>query len=261
MAPPGDYSPREIDVTVPSPARVHDYVLGGVTHYHVDREVAGRLLGMYPWLRTLAQASRAFEGRAVRHLASEAGIRQFLDLGSGLPTQENVHQIAQAVHPDARVVYVDNDPIVLAHGQSLLAEDESTTYAQEDLRDVDDVLAKAREFLDWSRPLALVCVSVLHYVPGDTRAIMERYIDGLPTGSYVALAYLSSTGSDEKALQQVLNPPQGTPQHAKTAEEIEELFCGLPLLEPGVVPVELWRPDEDLEPSPVRVMGGVARKP
>lgn len=259
--PPDDHPPREIDVTVPSPARVYNYTLGGTHHYQVDREHAESVFREFPELRPLSLASRGFLGRAVTHLA-HVGIDQFLDLGSGLPTQDNVHQIAQRADGDPRVLYVDNDPIVLAHGHALLADDESTTYAQADLRDVDDVLTHARRFLDWGRPVGLLCVSVLHYVPDsdDPRHIMERYIRALPAGSFVALAHMSPTGSDPVVFERTVAVWRGR-QHPRPADQIEEMFAGSLLVEPGLVPVESWRPEPGgQEPGPVRVLGGVARK-
>lgn len=256
---PGDHPPRPIDVTVPSPARVYDYTLGGTHHYQVDREMAESLLRDFPELRPLSLASRQFLGRAVEYLAGE-GIKQFLDLGSGLPTQDNVHQIAQRADGHPRVLYVDNDPIVLAHGQALLAEDDSTSYAQADLRDVDDVLGHARGFLDWDRPVGLLCVSVLHYVPGDPRQVMERYVQALPAGSFVVVGHISPTGSDPAVFERAVAVWRGR-QHPRPVEQIEAMFSGALLVEPGLVPVESWRPAPGgMEPGPVRVLGGVARK-
>jgi hypothetical protein len=259
---PDPHPPNGIDVTTPSPARVYDYLLGGKDNYASDRQMAEAYLKHSPQARTLARNNRAFVGRAVRHLA-EQGVDQFLDIGSGLPTAENVHQVAQRHIPHARVLYVDNDPMVLAHGQALLAENESTAYLEASVTDVDPILRRAREHLDLDRPVGLLCTSVLHYVPDDAdpAGLIRRYLDALPAGSWLVLSHMTLDGADPQAVERAVASWRGR-QFPRPTAAIEGMFTGLELVEPGLVDVELWRSEQQTQPpGPLRVLGGVARKP
>lgn len=246
--------PDEIDVTKPSAARMYDYALGGINNFAVDRETTEQFYAAWPEVRPLACHNRAFVGRAVRYLTGQ-GIRQFLDLGSGLPTQDNVHEIAQREKAATRVVYVDNDPVVLAHGRALL--DDGSTVLTADLRDTDAVLAHSRDVLDFAQPMGLLATSSLHYIPDPPAEVIRRYVQHLASGSYVAVAHITSDGVAPALQEQAAAVHRGT-QHLRTAEEIRAMFCGLELVPPGLVDVEKWRADEQV--GPLRVLGGVAVK-
>src|SRR5215469_17505624 len=187
--------PPEIDTSRPHPARMYDYFIGGKNHFAADRQTAKEVLRHSPSIRVAARENRAFLGRAVRYLAAEAGIRQFLDIGTGLPTTNNVHEVAQAVVPSARVVYVDNDPLVLTHARALLTSsfEGRTAYIQGDLRDPAAILSSpvVREVLDFTKPIALILVAVLHFMPDEFKpaATMATLLDGLPSGSYLAASH------------------------------------------------------------------------
>ena len=187
--------PPEIDTSKPHPARMYDYFIGGKNHFAADRETAAKVLQNSPSTRTAARENRAFLGRAVRYLAAEAGIRQFLDIGTGLPTTSNVHEVAQAVAPSSRVVYTDNDPMVLAHARALLtsAPEGRTAYIHADLRDPAAILSDpaTRDVLDFSQPIALMLVAVLHFIPDEDNpaAILATLLDALPSGSYLVASH------------------------------------------------------------------------
>ena len=264
--------PAEIDTSRPHSARMYDYFIGGKNNFAADRETAAKVLRNSPSVRIAARENRAFLGRAVRYLTAEAGIRQFLDIGTGLPTAENVHEVAQAVAPSARIVYVDNDPLVLTHARALLtsAPEGRTAYINADLRDPATILSSpvVRDVLDFSQPIALMLVAILHFFPDENKPaeVISTLLDALPPGSYLAASHLTTehdpaaTTAGQRAMQGA-----GIPMQKRDADEFARLaFSGLELVPPGVVLVSEWRP-EDPGPRPlpaeVSCYGGVARKP
>lgn len=264
--------PPQIDITRAHSARMYDYYLGGKNHFAADREVADRVLSTMPQARTVARENRAFLGRAVRFLAAEAGIRQFLDIGTGLPTADSVHEVAQSVAPSSRVVYVDNDPLVLAHARALLtsAPEGRTAYIPADLRDPDAILSDpaVRATLDLSQPVALMLVAVLHFLPdedGPAEAV-AALLRALPAGSYLVASHV--TGEHDPggwaAGNRAYNSA-GVRGQIRDSDEFARLaFTGLDLVPPGVVLVSEWRRDgSGPVPSAAEVScyGGVARKP
>ncbi|WP_436789423.1 SAM-dependent methyltransferase [Yinghuangia sp. YIM S10712] len=262
-----DWAPTGIDVSKPSIARVYDAVLGGKDNFPVDRAIADQSQEIVPEIGDVARYNRDILGRAVRHMA-KSGIRQFLDLGSGLPTVQNTHQVAQSVAPDARVVYVDIDPIVLAHGRALLAENDNTTVVTADLRDPKTVLnlPQVRKFIDLDQPVGLMLVGVIHHLGDDEDpdGIVRTYLDALPSGSHFLLTHFCASSPDALALEGALLTSLGTGRF-RTLEEITAYFDGLELLDPGVVYLPLWRPEEPVE-EPLTVgqrlmAGGLAIKP
>jgi hypothetical protein len=265
--------PPGIDVTRPHPARMYDYGLGGKNHFAADRAVADQVLAAMPTARTIARENRKFLGRAVRYLAAEAGIRQFLDIGSGLPATGNVHEVAQAVAPDSRVVYVDNDPLVLVHARALLASapEGRTGYIQDDLRDPASILASpvTTATLDFSQPVALVLCAVLHFLADadDPGGILATLLGVLPSGSYLVASHGTSehTPPDEaEAALRAYRASGVTFQPRDSGDFARLAFAGLDLVPPGVVLVSEWRPEGSApRPSPAEVScyGGVGRKP
>lgn len=255
-----------IDTSRPHPARVYDWWLGGKDNYPVDEALARRILEVDGTVLRGARANRRFMTRAVR-TAAEAGVRQFLDIGTGIPTEPNLHQVAQGVAPEAKVVYADNDPIVLRHAQALLhgTGEGSTDYVQADVRDFDTLLARARESLDLTRPVALSLVAITHYLDDEVYGLVERYVDALAPGSHLILSQVTPDLSPEaiaKAAQQFRH--SGTPFFPRSLAEFSRFFDGLELLGPGVIPVHGWRPEpEDVASQAegiVPVYAGVARK-
>jgi hypothetical protein len=262
----------EIDTSKPHPARMYDYYLGGKNHFAADRETAEKGLATWQSGRTAARENRAFLGRAVRFLAAEAGIRQFLDIGTGLPTTNNVHDVAQAVAPASRVVYADNDPLVLAHARALLTSSPEgrTAYIQADLRDPQSLLSdpSVREVLDFSQPIALMLVAVLHFMPDEFRPeqVIATLIDALPSGSYLVASHITGEhdpvgpANGARAYQAA-----GLPAQLRDSDQFARLaFSGLKLVPPGTVLVSEWRPaGTGPRPAPAEVSwyGGVARVP
>jgi S-adenosyl methyltransferase len=259
----------QIDTTVAHPARVYDYWLGGKDNFAADREAAERVLAVTPGLRFRVRANRAFLARAVRYLATDAGIRQFLDIGTGIPSVNNTHEVAQAAAPTSRIVYVDNDPIVLTHARALLASgpEGSTQYIDGDLRDVDSILRAAGNTLDFTQPAALMLLGVLHLIQDseEPHQIVARLMDALPSGSYLAISHPASDihPAAQAEAQKRYNERVSTPQTMRTHAEVSRFFDGLELVPPGVVYVHTWRPDPgDIVPTDgVSAHGGVARKP
>jgi S-adenosyl methyltransferase len=256
-----------IDTSVAHPARVYDYWLGGKDNFAADREAAERVLAVTPGLRFRVQANRAFLARAVRFLAAEAGIRQFLDIGTGIPAASNTHEVAQAVAPDSRIVYVDNDPIVLVHARALLASspEGSTQYVEGDLRDADPILRAAASTLDFSQPVALMLLGIMHLIQDSEQPhqIVADLMARLPAGSYLALSHPAiDIHAAQAEAQKRYNERVSTPQTLRTRDEVARFFDGLELVPPGVVYVHAWRPDpEDLAAADtVSAHGGVARK-
>jgi O-methyltransferase involved in polyketide biosynthesis len=263
-------APPEIDTSVPHSARIWNYWLGGKDNYPVDRAAGDQYREVFPEIVDIARASRRFLTRAVGYLAGEAQIRQFLDIGTGLPTADNTHEVAQRVAPNARVVYVDNDPLVLTHARALLTSTPQgvTAYIDADLRDPDTILAAAAQTLDFSQPVALMLMGILGHV-GDhdeARSILKRLLDPLPSGSYLALNDGTNVISQAFAqAQQRYNESGALPYHLRSPAQIAGFFDGLELVEPGLVSVPRWRPDPadaggDL-PAEVDAFGGVGRKP
>jgi S-adenosyl methyltransferase len=261
-----------IDTTKPHSARMYDYYLGGKDNFEADRKTAEALLHMVPTVRTAARENRAFLGRAVRYLVTRAGIRQFLDIGTGLPSANNVHDVAQQAAPQTRVVYVDNDPIVLSHARALLTStpEGRTAYIHADLRDPEKILRDpvTTDVLDFGQPIALMLVGVLHFVPDDDKpaGIVSALLSALPVGSYLVASHSTHEYTPEIA-QTVADVyrRQGVPFQFRTGDEFAALAFGdLDMVEPGVVSVPDWHPDsEELRPLPNEVAwnGGVARKP
>ena len=257
-----------IDTGVAHPARVYNYWLGGKDNFAADRQAAEAVIAVRPSIIRDIRENRNFLIRAVRYLAAEAGIRQFLDLGTGIPTSPNVHEAVQAADPESRVVYVDNDPIVLAHARALLTSsaEGATAFLDADLRKPEPILAEAVRTLDFSQPVAVVMVGVLHLVPDadQPRAVIERYLAGVPAGSYLVITQPASDVNAEaaaagaKQYNSFVATPQTRRDHAGTAA----FFGGLDLIEPGLVQVHQWRPDPGASPSgSTSAWAGVARKP
>jgi S-adenosyl methyltransferase len=265
--------PPHIDTSRPHSARVYDYFLGGKDNFAADREVARQALAVAPSFRTAVRENRAFLGRAVRYLAEEAGITQFLDLGSGLPGVGNVHEVAQAVQPRARVVYVDNDPIVLAHGRALLAStpEGKSVYLEADMRDPEYILRHplTRDTLDFGQPAALILNSVLHFFADEEEPgkIVETLLEALPSGSYVVASHGTAEYSPAQRVDGGVRAYQqgGMPIWMRDGRDFAALaFTGLILVPPGVVAVSEWRREPDTITPPadeVGINGAVARKP
>jgi S-adenosyl methyltransferase len=267
------HRPVDLQTDQPHPARVYDYLLGGKDNFAADRAAAEAGLRANPNSRIPPRANRAFLGRAVRYLAGEAGISQFLDIGTGIPTSPNVHEVAQAVEPAARIVYVDNDPIVLTQARALLTSGPQgrTAYIDADLRDIDAILGSAelQRTLDLRRPVGLLLIAVMHFIPDedDPWALAARLLAALPSGSYLALSHL--TGDfDPAAWAGVVEVYRrsGVTMKVRPKPDIERFFAGLDLIDPGVVSLPRWRPDPSDVGNPpsdaaVSVYGGVARKP
>lgn len=273
---PDGVAPTHIDVTKASIARVYDAALNGRDNYEIDREVLRQVQRVAPEIAHTAVDNRNFLIRVTRFIASQAGVTQFLDCGSGLPTAENTHQIAQRIQPEARVVYVDNDPVVLAHGRALLHEDDYTHFSAADIFTPHQVLNDeiVRRNLDFSTPIALLQLGTLHHYDGDRspQSIMTEYIDALPSGSYVAIShFLDSETVPEltqlaRRIEEVLSrSPLGGVVVFRPRAEIEGMLPGLELVEPGLVHCADWRPDQPrttpLDPVQQCLVGAVGRKP
>jgi hypothetical protein len=264
--------PPELDTSRPHTARIYDYMLGGKNHFAADRETADKVLAALPAGRIGPRENRGFLGRAVRYLAAEAGIRQFLDIGTGLPTTGAVHEVAQAVAPSSRVVYADNDPLVLVHARALLTSSPEgrTAYIQADLREPEAILSHpvTREVLDFGQPVALVLAGILHFVPDEYEParIVATLLDAVPPGSYLVASHITLEHNPvgAGAAQQTFRAA-GLPTQARDADEFARLaFPGLELVPPGVVLVSEWRNEGNgPHPTPAEVgcYGGVARKP
>ncbi|QUH04873.1 SAM-dependent methyltransferase [Saccharopolyspora erythraea] len=256
-----------IDTTVPHSARIWNYWLGGKDNYAVDRDAGDRYRQTFPGIVDMARTGRGFLTRVVRHLAGEAGIRQFLDIGTGLPTADNTHEIAQRVAPESRVVYVDNDPLVLAHARALLTStaEGSTDYLHADVRDTRAVLDKAAQTLDFGRPVAVMLLGVLGLVPDDDIAgdVVRRLVAAVPSGSYLVIGDATDTDPSLVEAQDYYNERDASPYRLRSPGHIAGFFDGLEFVSPGLVSYPQWRPDAaaNCEPSDVGALGGVARIP
>lgn len=269
-----DLAPAHIDTTKACIARVYDAFLNGKDNYEIDREVVRQARHVCPETGRMAWDNRDFLIRVTRFIASQTGVTQFLDCGSGLPTAENTHQVAQRIHPDARVVYIDNDPIVLAHGRALLEENDQTHFSAADIFKPHQILDDeiVRKYLDFSEPIALFQIGTLHHYDGERspQSIMDEYIDALPSGSYVAISHFFDPQTAElselarKVEQVFLHSPMGSGVF-RTRTEIEGMFPGLELVDPGLVRCADWWPDgpriKPLDPIQHCIVGAVGRKP
>ncbi|AXK32494.1 SAM-dependent methyltransferase [Streptomyces armeniacus] len=262
-----EQSPRGVDTTVPHSARVWNHWLGGKDNYKVDQELSARFCEVFPGIVDLARTSRYFLVRTVRYLAEEAGVRQFLDIGTGLPTADNTHQVAQRCAPESKVVYVDNDPLVLAHARALLTStpEGTTQYIDADLHDPDRILRIAGETLDFSQPVALTMMQTVGHVAdyAEARALVDRLMAALPSGSYLALNDSVDTHKANAEATARYNDSGAVPYQLRSHEQIAGFFTGLELVEPGVVALAHWRPDfaEISDPAETGAVGGVGRKP
>jgi S-adenosyl methyltransferase len=258
----------DFDTGVPHIARVYDYWLGGKDNFAADRQLGEQTLQAYPNLVFSVRANRAFLARTVRFLAGEAGIRQFLDIGTGIPTANNTHQVAQRIAPDSRIVYVDNDPIVLSHARALLKSSPQgvCAYLDADLRNPDAILAAAASTLDFGQPIAIMLIAVLHFIGDDAQAgaIVSQLMDACVPGSFVVISHVGGDIDAEQQGEMVRRLNESVAEKATMRDRagVTRLFDGLELLDPGVVRVSAWRPDSELEAArPTGLWGGVARKP
>jgi len=254
-----------IDTSRPHTARIWNYWTGGKDNYPVDREAGDQIRKLHPGIGDYALADRLFLGRSVRHLAADVGIRQFLDIGTGLPSADNTHEVAQRVVPEARIVYVDNDPLVLAHARALLTSSAEgrTDYLDADLRDVDTILERAAETLDLTQPVALMLLGVVIFIEDDEEsyAVVRRLMDALPAGSHLVLSHTITSPAlpDVDAAVAFWNE-HGTPRLTqRTPQQLTRYFDGLEILDPGVVSCSRWRADAAADE--VAMFGGVGRKP
>jgi hypothetical protein len=261
------YLPREY-FRIPNSARVWNYWMGGTDNYAVDRKAGDAWADVYPGIRAVAVQTRQFLIRAVRYLAAEAGIRQFLDVGTGLPTMQNIHEVAQSIAPDSKVVYVDNDPVVLTHARSLLTNttpEGVTSYLDADLHEPDLVIADARNILNFNRPVAVTLMGLLGHVADldEARAIVARLMADTTSGSYLVLADGTDSGAAHRKAADQYAETGAVPYRLRTVEQLRGYLDGLELVEPGLVPVTQWRPDpvEVGAIQPIAQYGAVARKP
>jgi O-methyltransferase involved in polyketide biosynthesis len=259
-----------IDTSVSHPARRYNYWLGGKDNFQADRDNADLIEAAFPGVRKGVRANRQVLGRMIRFLAGEAGIRQFLDIGTGLPTADNTHEVAQRIAPESRVVYVDNDPLVLVHARALLngSPEGRTEYIEADLREPERILRSAGETLDLSQPVGLMLIAILHFIPDRLQAldVVRRLTDALPPGSYLAATTATEDFlSDEERRQTAELRAQGKADiWSITKAEFGELFTGLDLVDPGIALPTRWRPDadtDDYDPAHVNMWAAVARKP
>jgi O-methyltransferase involved in polyketide biosynthesis len=265
----GSRGNRGFDPTVAHPARVYDYWLGGKDNFAADRVAGEATIAAYPAIRASARANRAFLARSVRYLVAEQGIRQFLDIGTGLPTASNTHEVAQSAAPECRIVYVDNDPLVLSHARALLTSSPEgiTAYLDADLRDTDDILNLAADTLDFTQPVAIMLLAILHYIPDldEAQQTVAALMSAVPPGSYLTISHAASDiAAEEMAeMQKRLNEHLAEGNHVgRPREVVARFFDGLELVDPGVVKVTRWRPASRVEAEgPTSLWGGVARRP
>jgi S-adenosyl methyltransferase len=231
---------------------MYDYMLGGKDNYAADRAATEAAYQIWPDMAFAARANRAFLGRVVRYLTAEAGIRQFLDIGTGIPTAGNTHQVAQEIAPESRVVYVDYDPVVLAHARALLTSNSAgaTEYIDSDLRDTGKILGRAQQLLDFTKPVAITLISILHAIPDadDPHAIVAKVMDAVPSGSYLAISHAGADLLDRERLESLQDAWRGKMQQQitwRTRDQAARFFEGMDLVPPGLVRAEEWRPDPD----------------
>ncbi len=261
-------APPAFDISVAHIARVYDYLLGGKDNYEADRKAGDAAIEAYPHTVSSVRANRAFLTRVVRFLAGEAGIRQFLDIGTGIPTVGNTHEVAQSVAPEARVVYVDYDPVVLAHARALMASHPAgvTDYLDADLRDTGKILGQAAATLDFTQPVAVMLIGILHFIGDEDQPydIVSRLLDAVPPGSCLAISHMASdiAATQVAAVKARLDQMMYQQGYYRTQAEVTRFFDGLELVQkPGVVPIQKWRPDSEMEASRAAVLwGGVGRK-
>ena len=260
--------PLDLDTSVAHVARVYDYWLGGKDNFAADRAAGEQAIQAYPDIVYSVRANRAFLARTVRYLAGEAGIRQFLDIGTGIPTANNTHEVAQDVAPGSNVVYVDNDPVVLTHARALLVSgmQGNTNYIDADLRDTGRILAEAALTLDFSRPVAIMLMAILQHIDEaeDPYAIVDSLLAAVPPGSYLAISHPAADIETEAMAQMAerLNKLMAEKVTFRTRPQVARFFEGLDLVKPGMVRVQEWRPASEIEAkSPAALWGGVGRKP
>ena len=263
----GQQQAPKFDSSVPQTARIWNYWLGGKDYFPVDRAVGDQILEAFPAIVENARASRAFLARAVRYLAGEAGIRQFLDIGTGLPTANNTHQVAQAVAPECRIVYVDNDTVVLAHARALLTgtPEGATDYLDADLRDPDRILQEAARTLDFTQPIAIMLMGILGHIADDDEAqsIVKRLLGAVSSGSYLTMNDGTDTSKEVVEAARIWNQSANPTYHLRSPDRIARFFDGLELVEPGVVSPPRWRPEPSPSGLPAEIDSfcGVGRKP
>lgn len=257
---------RGVNTTVAHNARVWNYWLGGKDHYEVDRQVGEHIRSLFPLIADVARADRGFLKRAVAHLAGEVGIRQYLDIGTGLPTADNTHQVAQRIAPDSHVVYVDNDPLVLTHARALLTSSPAgrTDYIEADARHAEEILRASSRTLNFQQPVAVMLLGILNFIPDTAKAndIVDRLVQAVPSGSYVVISH-PTTELDGEANREAMdfwNKNATPPITARGGDEITAFVDGLEVVEPGIVSCARWRNEDESEPS-VPQYGLVARKP
>jgi hypothetical protein len=260
-----DWVPEGLDVNVPNAARMYDYALGGYHNFAIDREFVDKAESVMPGVKLLGHTNRAFLGRAVQWLA-RAGIRQFLDIGSGIPTLGNVHEVAQEAAPDARVVYVDIDPVAVEHSRAILAGNSRAAAIEGDLRRPNEILyhPDVVELLDFAQPVAVLMIAVLHFVSDDDNpaGIVSEIREALVSGSYLAMSHGTPVHDESQTIQNMYRQTT-TPLYLRTADQVATLMAGLQIVEPGVVPVTDWHPDPAEAGVSVHpgVLAAVARKP
>jgi S-adenosyl methyltransferase len=259
--------PVPFDTSVAHIARVYNYWLGGKDNFAADREAGDQALAVNPGLQADVRANRAFLARAVRYLAGEAGITQFLDIGTGIPTENNTHEVAQAIAPAARIVYVDNDPVVLTHARALLTSSPqgATAYIDSDLRDTTAILRQAAAALDFTQPIAVMLIAILHLIGDgdDPYGIVTRLMDAVPPGSYLAISHPAGdieAGQMASAARRV-NRLMAQQVTLRSQDAVTRFFGGLQVVEPGIVQPPRWRPAGSLPDAQVRVWAGIGRKP
>jgi SAM-dependent methyltransferase len=258
--------PLAVDPDVPTIARVYDYWLGGKDNFAVDRDVAEKFVQADPMARAGVRSNRAFLGRAVRYLVAEAGIRQFLDIGTGIPTASNTHEVAQSVDPLCRVVYVDNDPMVLAHARALLTSVSApTAYVDADARNTWKILTEAAATLDFGQPIAIMLIGLLHCIPDadDPYRVVSELLRAVPPGSFLSISHPASDihAAEMAAGAAMMNKSLAAPVTFRRYEQVAAFFDGMELVEPGVVSTTQWRPDPGAGTTPLPGWVGVARKP
>lgn len=255
---------HDINFDEPHAARIWNYWMGGKDNYSADRAAGDAVAEVYPDIVTMAKQSRQFLIRTVRYLAGEAGIRQFLDIGTGLPTMQNTHEVAQEVAPESRIVYVDNDPLVLVHARALLTNttaDGVTTYVNADYHDPERILAEAATVLNFDEPIAVMFMGVLGYIaePEQRRSLVSQVLSAVPAGSHLVLWEGTDTGDAVVEGGDTLSETGAVPYHLHSPEQIGLPFEGMEMVDPGLVPITHWRPDTSVES--IDAYGGVARKP